>query len=164
MSRCKDCIKFLRLENLEAVRQKEKDSYERNKIKQIAANKNWVKNNPEKNAAIKKRYRENNPEATKLSQQKWEKANPEKVAQKVTRRRALKKSAKTFYVSEKELKKLYNSKCFFCSNKADTIDHVIPLSRGGTHGIGNLLPACRSCNSSKSSRLIMEWKMSESRA
>ena len=38
-----------------------------------------------------------------------------------------------------------------------SIDHVVPLSRGGKHEIENLLPACRSCNSSKGAKLLEEW-------
>lgn len=38
-----------------------------------------------------------------------------------------------------------------------TIDHVIPLSRGGTHDVSNLVCACSSCNSSRSARTTEEW-------
>lgn len=40
------------------------------------------------------------------------------------------------------------------------MDHVIPLARGGRHGIGNVLPACQPCNSSKGARLLAEWNVS----
>lgn len=33
-----------------------------------------------------------------------------------------------------------------------TLDHIIPLSRGGTHDIDNLVLACKSCNSRRHSR------------
>lgn len=42
-------------------------------------------------------------------------------------------------------------KCL-CCGRADvplTIDHVVPLSQGGSHWIANLQALCRSCNSSK---------------
>ena len=50
------------------------------------------------------------------------------------------------------------ARCSFCDELADTIDHVIPLVRGGTNYEGNLIPACRRCNSSKQARLIIEWR------
>ena len=49
--------------------------------------------------------------------------------------------------------------CAYCDSLASTIDHVVPLSRGGTHYEGNLAPACRSCNSRKHRRFIAEWML-----
>jgi 5-methylcytosine-specific restriction endonuclease McrA len=49
--------------------------------------------------------------------------------------------------------------CSYCFNLADTIDYIIPLSRNGTNYENNLIPACRSCNSSKANKLISEWKV-----
>lgn len=41
--------------------------------------------------------------------------------------------------------------CHYCKlAEATTLDHKIPLIRGGTHIIENLLPACEPCNSAKS--------------
>ena len=54
--------------------------------------------------------------------------------------------------------------CFYCGRKTElTFDHVMPVSRGGRHSIGNVLPACGSCNSSKNNRTIMEWRVSRDR-
>lgn len=56
------------------------------------------------------------------------------------------------------LKNRHGHRCFYCREQANlTMDHVVPLSRGGAHSIGNILPACLSCNSSKRDRLIVEW-------
>ena len=48
--------------------------------------------------------------------------------------------------------------CAYCDKPADTVDHVVPLVRGGTNYEGNLVPACRRCNSSKSGRMVVEWR------
>lgn len=48
--------------------------------------------------------------------------------------------------------------CTYCTVAATTIDHVLPLVRGGTNYEGNLTPACGSCNSSKSGKTITEWR------
>lgn len=42
-------------------------------------------------------------------------------------------------------------KCAYCGAPARSVDHVIPRARGGTHDLGNLVAACRSCNSRKGS-------------
>jgi len=37
------------------------------------------------------------------------------------------------------------------------IEHVIPISKGGTHAMGNILPACHDCNSSKRAKEAEGW-------
>lgn len=46
----------------------------------------------------------------------------------------------------------YGSNCVSCGIIADSIDHVVPISKGGTNDIENLRPMCRSCNSRKKDR------------
>lgn len=46
--------------------------------------------------------------------------------------------------------------CAYCGKRADTIDHVMPRSRGGTHSWENCVAACRGCNSRKADRLLSE--------
>lgn len=48
--------------------------------------------------------------------------------------------------------------CSYCGNRATTIDHVVPLVRGGTNSEGNLAPCCKSCNSRKGGRMVIEWR------
>jgi 5-methylcytosine-specific restriction endonuclease McrA len=54
-----------------------------------------------------------------------------------------------------------NGACTYCSTPltAKTLhwDHIIPISRGGSHSVGNLAPSCAPCNQSKSSKLLIEW-------
>ena len=40
-----------------------------------------------------------------------------------------------------------------CGNYADTIDHIIPASKGGTTTLDNLTPMCRTCNSIKNDNI-----------
>jgi hypothetical protein len=49
------------------------------------------------------------------------------------------------------------SSCAYCSEQADTLDHVLPRSRGGLTVAENLVPACRRCNGAKSSTDWREW-------
>ena len=46
----------------------------------------------------------------------------------------------------------FGGECAYCDSPAETIDHIIPVKLGGLTCRGNLLPACRSCNSSKNLR------------
>ena len=51
--------------------------------------------------------------------------------------------------------------CYFCSRKANprelTMDHIVPIIRGGKSTKGNVVPACKSCNSRKKYLLPLEW-------
>jgi 5-methylcytosine-specific restriction endonuclease McrA len=54
----------------------------------------------------------------------------------------------------------YRGCCAYCGKHGNlTADHCIPVSRGGSNYIGNILPACMTCNSSKNARTIMEWRL-----
>jgi 5-methylcytosine-specific restriction endonuclease McrA len=43
-------------------------------------------------------------------------------------------------------------RCQYCGARADSIDHVVPRSRGGSHVWENLAAACRRCNMAKRDR------------
>ena len=44
-----------------------------------------------------------------------------------------------------------------CGKPANTIDHVIPIARGGAHSIDNVVPACGFCNCSKGNKPLLIW-------
>ncbi|MBC7229206.1 MAG: HNH endonuclease [Actinobacteria bacterium] len=46
--------------------------------------------------------------------------------------------------------------CQYCGARAESIDHVIPRSRGGKHVWENVVAACRRCNTRKMNRLPSE--------
>lgn len=54
----------------------------------------------------------------------------------------------------------YAGACAYCGLTPAKLvmDHVVPLSKGGRHGIGNVLPACATCNGSKAAKLLAEWR------
>lgn len=47
--------------------------------------------------------------------------------------------------------------CVYCSRTSQTMDHVIPLARGGADELSNLVPACHACNNSKNDKTPVEW-------
>ena len=63
----------------------------------------------------------------------------------------------SLYRDERE--KLFSGRaCVYCgASDAGTLDHLIPRLRGGEDAADNLVAACRSCNSSKGSRDVLEW-------
>lgn len=109
------------------------------------------------------RERRKNPEVRAKSAQWWAE-NPEKHRIYQANRRSRKlNNPGSVGVSERDWLRLvnrYQSCCAYCGRKPDSIelDHVIPLSKGGRHAIGNVLPACTSCNRSKNARLLADWR------
>ncbi len=51
--------------------------------------------------------------------------------------------------------------CYYCRQRVGranlTMDHLVPLSRGGKSRKGNLVPACKECNNKKKYLLPLEW-------
>lgn len=52
-------------------------------------------------------------------------------------------------------------RCAYCGSRADTIDHVVPRSRGGAHSWQNCVASCAKCNHRKADRLLSElgWRL-----
>ncbi|MBF0100863.1 MAG: HNH endonuclease [Desulfobacterales bacterium] len=68
----------------------------------------------------------------------------------------------------KELKKtqwwkrqLAKGICHYCNQSFPsqllTMDHIVPLARGGKSTKGNVVPCCKNCNNQKKQKLLMEW-------
>ena len=52
--------------------------------------------------------------------------------------------------------------CHYCNKlvgaKALTMDHLLPIVRGGRSAKGNVVPACKDCNNRKKGLLPVEWQ------
>jgi 5-methylcytosine-specific restriction endonuclease McrA len=120
---------------------------------------NWQRRNPEKTKRYREDFARKNPDSLKASFRKYVQNNPEIIRNKSARRRALKKNNGAFLITKKEVQKLYRQPCFYCNAESSHLDHVIPISRGGVHSVGNIVPACSACNLSKSDRFVMEWRI-----
>lgn len=78
------------------------------------------------------------------------------------RRRANEVSNGVNLVSAAEIAAIAAMPCMACGLAGPSeVDHIVPVARGGSHTIGNLMPLCRSCNASKKDLLYIEWKYSK---
>nr|WP_231960940.1 HNH endonuclease [Amycolatopsis thermoflava] len=52
-------------------------------------------------------------------------------------------------------------KCAYCGGRAETIDHVLPRSKGGPHSWQNCVACCAKCNHRKADRLLEDlgWQL-----
>jgi 5-methylcytosine-specific restriction endonuclease McrA len=57
--------------------------------------------------------------------------------------------------------------CHYCGcsfpPKELTMDHIVPIARGGKTTKGNVVPCCKECNNQKKQRLPLEWESDLSR-
>ena len=85
---------------------------------------------------------------------KWQRENKDKVRARQQRRRARKMAAPVNDLTAaqwEEILMVHGHRCAYCLNKFDALeqDHMVALSRGGSHTASNIVPACRSCNARK---------------
>ena len=57
----------------------------------------------------------------------------------------------------KSLHEFTGNSCIYCGKTSESIDHVLPRSRGGLSITDNCVPACLSCNGSKTDNDAFEW-------
>ena len=134
-----------RASNRQLIRQRSRTFYENNRDKVLA----WQR----------ERYAQN-PERHNQLVRSWHSRNRDKRLGYLHARRARKlANGGTYTTSEwRALKAQYDHRCLCCGKQEPdirlTIDHVIPLSKGGSNDIGNIQPLCRKCNQSKSAKAI----------
>ena len=62
----------------------------------------------------------------------------------------------------KDIFEAWQHRCAYCDrDKASTLDHVVPKSKGGTTARSNLVVSCACCNLSKSDLLWFSWYRSQ---
>lgn len=167
--------------NLEANRAKRRAYENVNGDARAERVRRWRAANPGRARAMdrarSKRYADRNRELVRLRYREWaaanrdkaraaarayNRANPEKAREHAKLRRARLLGADMRLVSQDDWRRLcerYDNRCAYCGADGPLQkDHVIPLTRGGRHAIGNLLPACKPCNSSKNHHLLVEWQ------
>lgn len=116
---------------------------------------------PEVSRAASRRWYAANREYAIRRGAEWSRANPELKTHYANKRRAQKMaSAENHTLAQwRQLVVQCDHMCTYCGRKDRplTRDHKIPLNRGGSDGISNITPACRSCNAAKGQRTDQEF-------
>jgi 5-methylcytosine-specific restriction endonuclease McrA len=152
-SQCKPCQNIARAEyrkrHADKIKFEQRNNYLRNREKRIAY----------ANARIQA-DRDKHNQYVSISK----KRNHLAIAANTRRRNARRKANGVYAISKKELKRLSQNPCFYCGSKKQlTVDHVVAIARGGVDSIGNLVSACKSCNSQKRELTIMEWRIKQAK-
>jgi 5-methylcytosine-specific restriction endonuclease McrA len=132
------------------------------RARSVKACRDWYRNNTEKKKADSRNRYTFCGEQIRAQARQWRINNPGKRKAHQLRRRARHvASISLFAVNHAvimERLSLASGMCCWCgSHQAITIDHFLPISKGGTHSPSNLLPACNSCNGRKQARDPCEW-------
>lgn len=116
------------------------------------------------NLAYNAAYREAHREKLRLAGRVYSASHPEQHKATTRTWRARRKNAGGSHTAADVARQTTAQKgrCFWCRKplpvgKARHVDHVMPLSRGGSNGPENIVIACQTCNQRKSWKLPHEW-------
>jgi hypothetical protein len=119
--------------------------------------KEYQEQHKEQIAQNKKNYYLRNKEKCKERSSQWEKSHREKYNRWHKNRDLRKRSASGNGISHEDWETILerDKKCLWCEALDDlTLDHVIPIAKGGKHDISNAQVLCRKCNSKKNTKII----------
>jgi len=164
-----------RLDHKEEIRARQKQAYNDPSTSRKEYLKRWHKDHHEQDLANARARRNHDTEywrrrqkfidlppeeRKKAVQERWRKEHPDLCLQGVREYRARKAGADGHHTLAewRTLKVIFDYRCAYCGRKPKklTQDHITPLSKGGSDDIGNIVPACQSCNSIKHARPLSE--------
>ena len=171
------------IKNQDAILKRHREYHKANREHELARMREWYKQNREK----KREYQAKHPgtrgayssaqdyhrEKTRKwikahpgCYRKWRETNPSRLKAKDHKRRALIKGNGGSFTAN-ELKALFEQQegfCFYCGellyssfDKDVHVEHKIPISRGGSNNIDNIVLACAPCNYSKGMKTHEEF-------
>lgn len=122
----------------------------------------WYYSHLEQASARRRLRYETHREQIKKEVRQWKQDHPELTKTFDHNRRARKLNAPGSHNANDILAQLKRQKnrCYYCGGKLVDkyhVDHIVPLSRGGSDDPENLVATCPRCNLSKGDKLPSEW-------
>lgn len=152
--------KKYREDNIEAAIAYNKEYRKANKDSIRIKSKQYQADNKESLKAKAKARYQRNKAVCQAKQKEYRKAHPEKIRVQTRRRRARKASVNENFTAAQaaRTRELFQHQCFNCGSTANlAIDHNLPLSQGNALTPSNAAVLCKSCNSSKGTRLPQDF-------
>lgn len=133
------------------------DYASRNRKKLTQANDIWRQANRARHLETRKVWRKQHAEGERERSREWQKRNLERVKANTHKRRARMLSNGGSFTQEEWLSLCahYEYRCLCCGeHRPLTVDHIIPIAKGGMNTIDNIQPLCKPCNSAKRIKII----------
>jgi 5-methylcytosine-specific restriction endonuclease McrA len=119
----------------------------------------WLDKNREERKKYCREWHKEHRESERKKHRQWKLDNPEKNAAHERKRRQNAANVGGEGITVEQQNQLYEDYCYrcaYCGKKVKlTLDHIVPVSKGGRHEIDNAVPACASCNSSKGNKSLL---------
>lgn len=139
--------------------ERSKQYYQDNK--DSIAEKSRQKNANPEYKQMRKEYRATRKERDAELYRQWRVKNQDRIKNNKKKRYSLERDIEINFTEHdwKSCKEHFGNSCSYCGNSEIEItqDHFIPISKNGSHTIDNILPVCRSCNSSKRDTNFEDW-------
>ena len=153
--------KEYRKNNPEKIKEYTKKYYSENQKTLQEKSLKYYYDNKEKENKKSLKYYYNHQERLQANHRVWTKLNPDKVKLHHQKRAALKKSLPATLTEKQwnKIKEHFQGQCCYCGKESDELqqEHYVPLSKGGEYTKNNILPACKSCNTSKKDKSFNIW-------
>ena len=152
-------------EQRKSKKESDRNYYVKNRTEIAKKNSEYQRKNRDRRKLYLDEYNSNNRERARARNKKYRLTHPEVDRRHNARRRARLKGSLVEYFTEQDVLNLYGTNCHICLKEIDMtaprstrfkgweqglhLDHVIPISRGGTHTLDNVKPSHGICNTKK---------------
>lgn len=151
-----------RNENIERIRERNRAYRERNRERIRIKTHEYRKSHMEYFRDKARRHRAKHPARHRARARQYQITHMPEVLVRNKRRRAREYNAPG-QITKRDVDLQFRSqrgKCWYCLcdiSQVYEIEHIVPLSRGGTNYANNVVLACPTCNRSKHDKLPHEW-------